>query len=60
VSLLHKLKNAVPERSEHVWDFLEFSKSLPADSVVQWAEMVERWEKDKDEVNPLVPTVKSE
>jgi hypothetical protein len=39
---------------------LEFSKSLPADSVLKWSEMVERWEKDEDEINPFVATVKSE
>jgi hypothetical protein len=58
--LLRKIKNAVPERSEQVWSFLEFSKSLPADSVLKWSEMVERWEKDEDEINPFVATVTSE
>ena len=58
--LLRKIKNAVPERSEQVWSFLEFSKSPPADSVLKWSEMVERWEKDEDEINPFVATVTSE
>ncbi|KIM79146.1 hypothetical protein PILCRDRAFT_10574 [Piloderma croceum F 1598] len=38
VSLLHKMKNVVPGRSEHVWNFIEFSNSLPADSVLKWLE----------------------
>jgi hypothetical protein len=59
-SLLRKIKNAVPERSEQVWSFLEFSKSLPADLVLKWSEMVEQWEKDEDEINPFVATVTSE
>jgi hypothetical protein len=54
------MKNAVPGRSEHVWNFMEFSNSLPADSVLKWSETVERWEKDKREVNPFVATVASE
>ena len=60
LGLLRQIKNAVPERSEQVWSFLEFSKSLPADSVLKWSEMVERWEKDEDEINPFVATVTSE
>jgi hypothetical protein len=59
-SLLRKIKNTVPERSEQVWSFLEFLKSLPADSVLKWSEMVERWEKDEDEINLFVATVTSE
>jgi hypothetical protein len=53
------MKNAVPGRAEHVWNFVEFSKSLPADSVLKWSEMVERWEEDENEVNPIVATVAS-
>lgn len=53
------MKNAVPGRAEHVWNFVEFLKSLPADSVLKWLEMVERWEEDENEVNPIVATVAS-
>lgn len=53
------MKNAVPGCAEHVWNFVEFSKSLPADSVLKWSEMVERWEEDENEVNPIVATVAS-
>jgi hypothetical protein len=54
------MKNAVPGCSEHVWNFIEFSNSLPADSVLKWLESVARWEKDKREVNPFAATVASE
>lgn len=57
--LLRKLKNAVPERAEHVWAYHEFSKSLPEAAVSQWREIVETWEKDRSQTNPLVVTVKS-
>jgi hypothetical protein len=57
--LLRKLKNAVPERAEHVWNYHEFSKSLPEASVSEWRAMVEAWEKDRMKTNPFVITVKS-
>jgi len=54
------MKNAVPGRAEHVWNFLEFSNSLPADLVLMWSEMVEKWEKNNDEVNPFDVTIAGE
>ncbi|KIM79183.1 hypothetical protein PILCRDRAFT_10597 [Piloderma croceum F 1598] len=51
--LLCKLKNAMPEHAEHVWDFMEFSETLPATEVSEWTEMVERWEEDNTEINPF-------
>jgi hypothetical protein len=57
--LLRKLKNAVPERAEHVWNYHEFSKSLPEASISQWRALVEAWEDDGTKTNPFVITVKS-
>jgi hypothetical protein len=50
----------VPGCAEHVWSFLEFSKSIPAQSVLKWSEMAEQWEKNNKEVNLLVVTTESE
>jgi hypothetical protein len=58
-SLLRRLQNAVPGRTTHVSEFLEFSNSLPADSVLEWTGMVEKWEKNIKEVNPFVITAPS-
>jgi hypothetical protein len=58
-SLLRKIKIAGPDRSVHVSEFMEFTKSLPAETVLEWSEMVEKWELNNKEVNPFVPTVKS-
>jgi hypothetical protein len=41
MTLLRRLKNAVPEHGEHVSDFLEFTNSLPAENILEWTEMVE-------------------
>jgi hypothetical protein len=38
---------------------MEFTKSLPADTVLEWSEMVEKWELNNEEVNLFVPTMKS-
>lgn len=53
-TLLRRLKNAVPERGEQVFNFLKFTESLLADTVLEWTEMVEKWERDNKEVNPFV------
>jgi hypothetical protein len=57
--LLRKIKNAVPERAEHVWIYHEFSASLPDSSVAEWKAIVEEWEEDRTATNPFVVTVKS-
>lgn len=41
-------------------DFLNYSESLPASSVLQWTDLVEHWEADPMQINPFVPTIKSE
>lgn len=56
---MKKLRNAIPCRAEHVNDYIEFSDSIPAASILEWSSLVECWEKDNSQVNPFVPTVKS-
>jgi hypothetical protein len=56
--LLNKLKDAVPERAAHVSEFTELTDSLPAVSVLEWTEMVERWENDNTATNPFVVIAK--
>ena len=34
----------MPGRADHVFDFQEFTKSLPADNVLEWTKMVEKWD----------------
>ena len=50
-SSLRKLKNAVPWRADTLVDFYEFTESLPAASVLQWTEAVEKWENACREMN---------
>ena len=57
--LLRQLQNAVRGRKDHIPDFFEFSDSLPAQNVLDWSEMVERWENDNQEMNPFVITAPS-
>jgi hypothetical protein len=54
VTLLRRLHNAVPGRTDHVFDFQEFTKSLPADNVLEWTKMVESWDENNKETNPFV------
>ena len=53
-TLLRRLKNAVLGRGEHVTNFLEFTESLPPDRVLEWTEMVEKWDRNNNETNPFV------
>jgi hypothetical protein len=57
--LLRQLQNAVRGRKDHVPDFYEFSDSLPAQTVLDWSDMVERWENNNQETNPFVITAPS-
>lgn len=58
-TLLRKLRNADRVKVEHMVDYLEFTESLPAQSILEWTEAVERWEADNSSINPFVPTCKS-
>jgi len=52
------MKDAVPERAAHVLEFTQLTNSLPAASVLEWTEVVERWENDNEATNPFVITAK--
>jgi hypothetical protein len=52
-AFLRKVKEAVAERSEHVVAFQEFNASLPAESTVEWTQMVKEWEHDQTKPNPF-------
>ncbi|KAF7977149.1 hypothetical protein HWV62_4563 [Athelia sp. TMB] len=56
--LVRRIQIAVPGRDDHVTDYLAFSESLPALSVLEWSDWVETWEKSPETRNPYVPTVK--
>lgn len=58
-TLLRKVKDAVPEKSDQVWAFEQMTASLPPASVATWTSAVELWESDNTQVNPFVVTVKS-
>ncbi|KAG2095153.1 hypothetical protein BD769DRAFT_1655416 [Suillus cothurnatus] len=59
VSLLRKLKVAMPERERHQHDFHEFNGTLIAErpeEVSQWRIAVEEWEADMSVTNPFGET----
>ncbi|KAG1796688.1 uncharacterized protein HD556DRAFT_1441369 [Suillus plorans] len=54
ISLLSKIKTAIPEREQHQHDFDEFNHVLSEErpsEVVQWQEVVENWESDHSSKN---------
>ncbi|KAG2112112.1 hypothetical protein DEU56DRAFT_749410 [Suillus clintonianus] len=62
ISLLSKIKTAIPEREQHQRDFDEFNCALTNErpsEVVQWKEVVESWESDRSSKNPFEITTVS-
>lgn len=58
-AFLRKIKDAVPERAQHVDDFEELTENLPPESVAAWTVAVEAWEADRRQVNPFVSIAES-
>ncbi|KAG1778278.1 hypothetical protein EV702DRAFT_1026696 [Suillus placidus] len=59
ISLLRKLKGAIPERDQHQRDFDEFNETLITErpeEVQRWKQGVEEWEADMSAANPFNPT----
>ncbi|KAG1790947.1 uncharacterized protein HD556DRAFT_1445722 [Suillus plorans] len=59
ISLLRKLKAAIPERNQHQRDFNEFNETLVTErteEVAMWKQGVEKWETDMSATNPFSPT----
>lgn len=54
------MKDAVPERGEHVWALQQFEGSLPSGHIPIWRTAVELWEADNSNINPFVVTVTGE
>jgi hypothetical protein len=57
LTLFRKMKAAVDDMHDHVIAHEELHQSLPHAAVAQWADEVERWEKDSSQPNPYVITV---
>ncbi|KAG1884889.1 hypothetical protein F4604DRAFT_1878458 [Suillus subluteus] len=56
ISLLHKIKSAIPERDLHVRDFKDFNHTLSQErpnEVKTWKSAVEIWEEDRSQPNPF-------
>ncbi|KAG2746737.1 hypothetical protein P692DRAFT_201840841 [Suillus brevipes Sb2] len=62
ISLLSKIKTAIPECEQHQRDFEEFNRALTEErpsEVAQWKEVVESWECDLSSKNPFEITTVS-
>ncbi|KAG2145188.1 hypothetical protein DEU56DRAFT_934571 [Suillus clintonianus] len=51
--LLQKLKEAIPQRNQHVLDLGDFEEAIPTESLASWHQMVEEWEADRSKPNPF-------
>jgi len=61
ISLLRKIKIAIPERDLHVRDFEDFNQTLSHErlnEVNAWKLSIERWEEDRSQPNPFEITSK--
>lgn len=53
MSLLKKIKKAVPERDAQLLAFQEYTSALPKEAVERWRVAVENWERDPTKPNPF-------
>ncbi|KAG1777221.1 ZPR1 zinc-finger domain-containing protein [Suillus placidus] len=59
ISLLNKMKTAIPERDQHQRDFNEFHNALMDEQpceIAQWKDAIEQWEADQSNPNPFKTT----
>ncbi|KAG0696318.1 hypothetical protein DFH29DRAFT_984642 [Suillus ampliporus] len=50
---LRKLKEAIPERDQHIFDLQDFEEAIPPASLVAWQVMITEWEQDRLKPNPF-------
>ncbi|KAH7905178.1 hypothetical protein BJ138DRAFT_1231765, partial [Hygrophoropsis aurantiaca] len=56
-SILRKIKEAVPERNNHVEDFKQLEANLSAESIAEWTAEVTAWEANHSARNPFAARV---
>lgn len=60
LSLLRKVKAAVPEREVHATLLREFEERLPEAATKLWRKQLNAWEGDRSKLNPFKPQRKGE
>lgn len=50
---MRKLKEAIPQRDQHISDLADFEEAIPAESLTAWRVMVESWEADRSKAHPF-------
>ena len=53
-TFIRKSEEAISARQEHVDAFMVFSAALPAESVLAWTKLCQKWEKDRTQQNPFM------
>jgi hypothetical protein len=51
--LLQKLKEAIPECDQHIFDLQDFEEAIPPASLAAWQVMITEWEQDQSKPNPF-------
>lgn len=51
--LLRKLKEAIPERDQHIFNLRDFEEAIPPASLTAWQVMITEWEQDRSKPNPF-------
>jgi hypothetical protein len=60
LSLLRKIKEAIPQNAEHTHHLEQLESVIPKPLRDEWTKEVEAWEDDSTNPNPLEPRVKGE
>ncbi|KAG1733204.1 uncharacterized protein EDB91DRAFT_1251446 [Suillus paluster] len=48
-----KLKEAIPECDQHIFDLQDFEEAIPPASLAAWQVMITEWEQDRSKPNPF-------
>ena len=60
LSLLRKIKEALPQRAEHVHNFNQLESVIDPSQLATWRAEIEAWETDNSKPNPFEPREKCE
>lgn len=60
LSLLQKIKEAIPQQTEHTYHLEQLENMIPESVREEWTKEIEAWEDDSSNLNLLEPRVKGE
>ena len=60
LSLLHKIKEAITQKTEHTHLLEDLERTIPPTVLDEWTREVEAWKENSTKPNPLEPHIKGD